>query len=38
VLPALSEPGSLVSVVLGYGLDDRLIEVRFPAKAAGYFL
>jgi hypothetical protein len=33
-----SEPGSSVSIVLGYGLDDRAIEVRFPAEAKGYFL
>jgi hypothetical protein len=25
------EPGSSVSVVSGYGLDDRAIEVRYPA-------
>jgi hypothetical protein len=28
-----SEPGSSVSMVSGYGLDDRAIEVRFPAEA-----
>jgi hypothetical protein len=27
------EPGSSVSVVSGYGLDDRAIEVRSPAEA-----
>jgi hypothetical protein len=27
------EPGSSVSIVSGYGLDDRTIEVRFPAGA-----
>jgi hypothetical protein len=26
------EPGSSVGIVSGYGLDDRAIEVRFPAK------
>jgi hypothetical protein len=26
------EPGSLVSIVSGYGLDDRAIEVRSPAE------
>jgi hypothetical protein len=29
---------SSVSIVSGYGLDDRAIEVRFPAKAKGFFL
>jgi hypothetical protein len=32
------EPGSSVSTVSGYGLDDRAIEVRFPAEARGFFL
>jgi hypothetical protein len=32
------EPGSSVSVVSGYGLDDRAIEVRSPAEAKGFFL
>jgi hypothetical protein len=32
------EPGSSVSIVSGYGLDDRAIEVRFPADARGFFL
>jgi hypothetical protein len=27
------EPGSSVSIVSGYGLDDRAIEVRSPAEA-----
>jgi hypothetical protein len=31
-----SEPGSSVSTVSGYGLDDRAIEVRSPAEAKGY--
>jgi hypothetical protein len=26
------------SVVSGYGLDDRAIEVRFPAETKGFFL
>jgi hypothetical protein len=29
------EPGSSVSIVSGYGLDDRAIEVRSPAQAKG---
>jgi hypothetical protein len=33
----LREPGSSVSIVSGYGLDDRAIEVRFPAEAKGFF-
>jgi hypothetical protein len=32
------EPGSSVSVVSGYRLDDRTIEVRSPAEAKGFFL
>jgi hypothetical protein len=28
----LREPGSSVSIVSGYGLDDRAIEVRSPAE------
>jgi hypothetical protein len=28
----------LVSIVSGYGLDNRVIEVRSPAKARGFFL
>jgi hypothetical protein len=32
------EPGSSVSVVSGYGLDGRVIEVRSPAEAKGFFL
>jgi hypothetical protein len=27
-----------VSIVSGYGLDDRVIEVRSPAEAKGFFL
>jgi hypothetical protein len=30
------ESGSSVSVVSGYGLGDRAIEVRFPAEAKGF--
>jgi hypothetical protein len=33
-----SEPGSSVSIVFGYGLDDRANEVRFLAGAKGFFL
>jgi hypothetical protein len=32
------EPGSSVSLMSGYGLDDRAIKVRSPAKAKGFFL
>jgi hypothetical protein len=32
------EPDTSVSIVSGYGLDDRAIEVRFPAEAKGFFL
>jgi hypothetical protein len=31
-----SEPGSLVSIMSGYGLDDRTIEVRSPAGAKDF--
>jgi hypothetical protein len=34
----ISEPGSSVSVVSGYGLDDQAIEVRSPAEMKGFFL
>jgi hypothetical protein len=34
----IGEPGSSVSIVSGYGLDDRAMEVRFPAEAKGFFL
>jgi hypothetical protein len=30
------EPGSSGSIVSGYGLDDREIEVRSPAEAKGF--
>jgi hypothetical protein len=36
--PALGEPGSSVSIVSGYGLDERTIEFRPPAEAKGFFL
>jgi hypothetical protein len=32
------EPGSSVSIVSGYGLDNRTVEVRFPAEVKGIFL
>jgi hypothetical protein len=32
------ELGSSVSIVSGYGLDDRVIDVRSPAEARGFFL
>jgi hypothetical protein len=31
-----TEPGSSVSIVSGYGLDDRAIEVRSPAEATEF--
>jgi hypothetical protein len=31
-----NKPGSSVSIVSGYGLDDRAIEVRSPAEAKGF--
>jgi hypothetical protein len=37
LLGYLGEPGSSVSVVSGYGLDDRGIEVRSPAEAKKFF-
>jgi hypothetical protein len=33
---ACDEPGSSVSIVSGYGLDDRAIEVRSPAGAKDF--
>jgi hypothetical protein len=30
------EPGSSVSIVSGYGLDDRAIEVRYPAETKDF--
>jgi hypothetical protein len=32
----LGKPGSSVSIVSGYGLDDRAIGVRSPAEAKGF--
>jgi hypothetical protein len=32
------EPGSSVSIVSGYGLDDLAIKVRSPVEAKGFFL
>jgi hypothetical protein len=32
------EPGSSVSIVSSYGLDDLAIEDRSPAEAKGFFL
>jgi hypothetical protein len=32
----ISEPGSSVSIVSGYGLDDRTIEDRSPAAAKDF--
>jgi hypothetical protein len=37
-LQCVGEPGSSVSIVSGYGLDYREIEVRSPAEAKGFFL
>jgi hypothetical protein len=34
----IGEPGNSVNIVSGHGLDDRAIEVRFPAEAKGVFL
>jgi hypothetical protein len=34
---ATCEPGSSVSIVSGYGLEDRETEVRFPAETKGFF-
>jgi hypothetical protein len=33
-----SSRGSSASIVSGYSLDDRAIEVRSPAKEKGFFL
>jgi hypothetical protein len=33
-----AEPGSSGSIVPGYGLDDRAIDVRSLAEAKGFFL
>jgi hypothetical protein len=34
----VSEPGSLVSVVSGYGMDDWAIQFRAPAEAKEFLL
>jgi hypothetical protein len=34
----MGEPGSSVSTVSGYGLDNRAIEVRLTAQAKEFFL
>jgi hypothetical protein len=33
-----NEPGSAVSTVAGYGLDDRAIEVRSPEEVKEFFV
>jgi hypothetical protein len=38
VVRRVGEQGRSVSIVSGYGLDDRAIEVRSPAEAKGFFL
>jgi hypothetical protein len=35
---ARKKPGSSVSIVSGYGLDDWAIEIRSPVEAKGFFL
>jgi hypothetical protein len=37
-LTSKSQPGSSGSIVSGYGLDDRAIEVRSLAEAKDFFL
>jgi hypothetical protein len=37
-IPFIVSRGSSVSIVSGYGLDDRAIEVRYPVEAIGVFL
>jgi hypothetical protein len=32
------QPGSSVSIVSDYGLDDRATEIRSPSEAKGFFL
>jgi hypothetical protein len=34
----MDEPGSSVSIVSGYWLDYRVLEVPYLAKAKGFFL
>jgi hypothetical protein len=31
------QPGSSVSIVSGYGLDDRAIKIQSPAEVKGFF-
>jgi hypothetical protein len=38
IIKELTGPSSSVSIVSGYRLDDRAIEVRSPAEAKGFFL
>jgi hypothetical protein len=38
IYSVLGEPGSSVSILSGYGLEDRAIKVRSPAEAEGFFL
>jgi hypothetical protein len=38
IFPVYGEPGSSISIVSGYGLNDRAIEARFQAEAKGFFL
>jgi hypothetical protein len=35
---SVNEPGSSVSIVYGYGLFDRAIEVRSLAEVKGFFI
>jgi hypothetical protein len=35
---SFTEPGSSVSTLSDYGLDEREIEVRFPAESKEFFL
>jgi hypothetical protein len=37
-ISTVCEPDSSVSIVSGYGVNDRVIEVRSPAEAKGFFL
>jgi hypothetical protein len=36
ILVVDESPGSSISIVFGYRLDDRAIEVRYPAEAKGF--
>jgi hypothetical protein len=35
---SISEPGSSIIILSGYGLDDQAMEVQSPAEAKGFFL